>query len=103
MVGKINVGGCWSEVAAYYHKVGESDLNCVCFKNELWCPARSRTSIQDQRSQKIIFKPLNLQGIAGGETTSTINSVLVLIQVIKKGTTSAQNKHLSPKLSRNAA
>lgn len=65
MVGKINVSGCWSEVAAYYHKVGESDLNCVCFKNELWCPARSRISIQDQRSQKIIFKPLNLQGIAG--------------------------------------
>jgi hypothetical protein len=59
MVGKINVSGCWSEVAAYYHKVGESDLNCVCF------PARSRISIQDQRSQKIIFKPLNLQGIAG--------------------------------------
>jgi hypothetical protein len=55
-----------------------------------------------KRSQKIIFKPLNLQGIAGGETTSTINSVLVLIQVIKKGTTSAQNNHLSPKLSRNA-
>jgi hypothetical protein len=65
MVGKINVGGCWSEVAAYYHKVSESDLNCVCFKNELWCSARSRTSIQDQRSQKTIFKPLNLQGIVG--------------------------------------
>jgi len=65
MVEKMNVSGCWSEVTAYYHKVGESDLNCVCFKNELWCPARSRTSIQDQRSQKIIFKPLILQGIAG--------------------------------------
>lgn len=78
MVGKILV------VAAYYHKVGESDLNCICFKNELWCPARSRTSIQDQRSQKIIFKPLNLQGIAGVETTSTINSVLILIQVIRR-------------------
>lgn len=56
--------------------------------------------VKRSSSSHSIFKAL--QELAGGETTSTINSVLILIQVIKKGRISVKHKHLSPKLSRNA-